>query len=864
MATYDWKPTEAKWQARWEADRLFACDTGSSKPKYYCLMMFPYPSGDLHVGHGRNYIIGDVLVRYRLMRGYEVLSPMGWDAFGLPAENAAIKRKVHPSDWTKKNIGAMKAQFTAWGVGYDWSRELATCDPSYYKWTQWIFLKLHEQGLAYRKKAPVNWCGSCNTVLANEQVVDGKCERCGSDTTKRDLEQWFFRITDYAQRLLDDLDKLPRWSRAVIDKQRARIGRSEGAEVFFQVKETGDAIPCFTTRPDTLWGVTFFSIAPEHPLVEKIIAAAGARAGEIRAFCERIKKQTNIEREKEKEGVASGWHVVNPVNGDAVPLFLANYVLPEYGTGGVMAVPAHDQRDFEFAKKYSLPVKVVIQPRGEMLAQPLKAAFEDDGEMVDSAQFSGKPNRPDGIGAVVKWLGETGKGKAKVNFKLHDWCVSRQRYWGAPIPMIHCPKDGPVPVPVKDLPVELPRVEDFTPKGRSVLEGIASFVDVTCPKCGGPAKRDPDTLDTFVDSAWYYLRYPDPKNDGRPFEKAIVDKWLPVDQYVGGIEHAVGHLLYSRFITKVLKDAGELSFDEPFEALFTQGMIEMISYRCEEHGWVGWRDVENAIEGELSKYTGPPPVHKGCGRELKPENFKMSKTRGNLVSAAEMGDKFGVDTQRLYTLAVAPADLSAQWKEQGVIGYHRFLHSLIDLSDELAPLSSVTPSGAAASTAEKDVRRKAHETTKKVTNDLDGRFGFHTAIASLIELKHAVKDATKELLASPSGKAVLRDAWERLLLLLSPFAPYMAEELWEKLGQKTSIFRHPWPTFDEAALARDEVEIGVQVNGKLKDRTKVPADAEDSVVTDLVLGLPKVKEATGGKAPKMVKVVKNRLVNIVV
>jgi leucyl-tRNA synthetase len=859
VSTYDFKTIEAKWQKKWEQDRLFACNTKSDRKKYYCLMMFPYPSGDLHVGHGRNYIIGDVITRYRLMNGYEVLSPMGWDAFGLPAENAAIKRNIHPATWTKSNIEKMKTQLKGWGVGYDWSRELATCDPAYYKWTQWIFLKLFERGLAYRKKAAVNWCpGTCQTVLANDQVVEGKCDRCGTEVTKRDLEQWFVKITDYAQRLLDDLAKLPKWSAGVVDRQRARIGRSEGALVHFTVKETGQPLPCYTTRPDTLWGVTYFSVAPEHPIVATI---KGPEAQALGEFVERVKKQTNVDREKVKEGVATGLHVVNPVNGSVVPLYAANYVLPEYGTGGVMAVPAHDQRDFEFARKYKLPVKVVIKGEGPLDAATMKEAFEDDGIMVDSGPFTGKKNRPEGIAAVIAWLAETKKGEAQVNFKLHDWCVSRQRYWGAPIPMIHCPKDGVVPVPEKDLPVLLPDIQDFKPKGRSVLDGVPEFVNTKCPKCGGPAKRDPDTLDTFVDSTWYFLRYLDPSLKDRAFDKAIADKWLAVDQYVGGIEHATGHLLYSRFITKVLKDAGYLSFEEPFQALFTQGMIQAIAYRCDEHVWIAPKDVVK---------KGDVPTCPICGKTLKTESGKMSKSKLNAVGASEMGDVWGVDTQRVYTLAVAPADLDAPWLEEGVRGSHKFLRrtweSVTGLGEAFKGQDVEGLDPGALTQPARELRRKAHETIQKVTDDLEGRFAFHTALARLIELEHAlpsVADLAKW--TNPSDRKTVLEAVEILVVLLAPFAPHIAEELWHgALAHPGSVFDRAWPTPSEHALVRDSIEHAIQINGKVKLKAMLPADATEEQARELVLAHPDVKALLAGKTPKMVKVVLGRLVNIVV
>jgi leucyl-tRNA synthetase len=859
VPTYDFKAIEPKWQKKWKEDRVFACNTKSDLPKYYCLMMFPYPSGDLHVGHGRNYIIGDVIVRYRLMKGYSVLSPMGWDAFGLPAENAAIKRNIHPATWTKQNIEKMKSQLMGWGAGYDWSREFATCDPTYYKWTQWIFTKLFEQGLVYRKKSPVNWCpGFCQTVLANDQVVDGKCERCGTEATKRDLEQWFVKITQYAQRLLDDLEKLPRWSQGVIDRQRARIGRSEGATVAFTVKETGEPIPCYTTRPDTLWGVTYYSVAPEHPICEKL---TGPQAEAVKALREKVKKQTNVDREKEKEGVFTGLHVVNPVNGDSVPLYAANYVLPEYGTGGVMAVPAHDQRDFEFAKKYRLPVRVVIKPTTGPApdAATMTAAFEDDGVMFDSAQFSGTPNR-EGVKKVTAWLAETKKGGPKVNFKLHDWCISRQRYWGAPIPMIHCTGCGPVAVPEKDLPVLLPEVQDFKPKGRSVLEGIESFVNAKCPKCGGAAKRDPDTLDTFVDSAWYFLRYVDPNLKDKPFDKANVDKWLPVDQYVGGIEHATGHRLYSRFITKALKDAGYLSFDEPFAALFTQGMIQAAAYRCPEHTWIAPKEV---------KWEKDVPHCPTCGKVCVIDSGKMSKSRLNAVGASEMGETWGVDTQRHYTLAVAPADQDAPWIEEGVKGSHKFIRRTWESVFSLAAEVGVEVEGLEPeklTKPAKDLRFKVHDTIVKVTEALDGRFAFHTALARLTELEHALPsvDEVKKW-TNPSDRKAVVEAIDRLVVLLAPFTPHLAEELWhEALKHPGSVMDVQWPQASEHALVQDALEYPIQINGKIKLKAMLPPGIDEAWVREHLLPTPDVEKLLGGKPVKMVKVVPNRLINIVV
>jgi len=886
MVDYAFREIEERWQEHWGEIDLFRCDLGSGKPPYYCLMMFPYPSGDLHVGHGRNYLIGDTLVRYALMRGYEVLSPMGWDAFGLPAENAAIKRNIHPKQWTERNIGAMKEQFARWGVGYDWSREVTTCSPDYYKWTQWVFCRLMDKGLVYRKEAPVNWCAECATVLANEQVVEGHCERCGAEVGKRDLEQWFAKITDYAERLLEGLDAI-QWPTQVKNIQRAHVGKSEGAIVHFEVAETSEAIPCYTTRPDTLWGVTYFCVAPEHPVVASVLAKCPPeKAEELRAFQEKTRKQTTVEREKTKEGVPTGFTVRNPVNDEEVPLYVANYVLMEYGTGAVMAVPAHDQRDFEFARAHDLPIRVVIQPAdGELDPAAMTEAYDDPGVMVNSGPFDDTKVDKEagaGISEVIDWLERQGKGSRSVQYRLHDWCISRQRYWGAPVPVIHCDECGPVRVPDERLPVVLPELEDFRPKGRSVLESVPEFIDTTCPGCDGPAKRDPDTLDTFVDSSWYFLRYPNPDLDDRPFDRERVDEWLPVHQYVGGREHARGHLLYSRFIVKALHDLGDLDFDEPFEALFCQGMIGMLSFRSDEHGWVSWRDVKKDEGGNYVAATGPDGeaktdakgrtiyVHQDGG-ELTGEYFKMSKTRLNLVSASEMGEEWGVDTQRLYTLAVGPAELDAEWEEQGVKGYHKFLRRVLNTVHDLAPAAKdaagdVDPGGLTGPF--KDLRRKAHRTIGRVadglTLDPEGNFAFHTAIAAIIELEHAFESKWAGADLGAADRAALRDGLEVLVKVLGPFAPHLAEELWqERLGRQGSLFRAGWPEVDPKALERDEVEIAVQLKGKVKAKAMVPPDADEETLRGLVLELPQIKPEVEGKTVKRFIVVPNRLVNIV-
>ena len=828
--SYDFAAIEPKWQQYWEETGLFVADLASNdKPKYYCLTMFPYPSGTLHVGHGRNYIIGDVVVRYMTKKGYDVLTPMGWDAFGLPAENAAIKQNVNPATWVYSNIKKMKQQFRVWGVGYDWNREVATCHPGYYKWTQWVFLKLFDRGLAYRKKAPVNWCPSCNTGLANEEVVQGRCERCETEVTQKDLEQWFFKITEYAQRLLDDLALLGKWPETVRQMQANWIGKSVGARVDFKVAETGDPMPIFTTRPDTLWGVTFMSLAPEHPLIPQLVAGTPREAG-VLDFVERAKKVRAIQRaaaDFEKEGVFTGRHVINPVNGERVQLWVANYALMEYGTGAVMAVPAHDQRDFEFAKKYNLPVKVVINPRGETLvADEMTQAFVDEGVMVDSGPFDGVGNI-EGIESVTEYLAEKGMGGSAVSFRIRDWLISRQRYWGAPIPVVHCAKCGIVPVPEKDLPVLLPDAGkvNFKPSGRSPLADVPQFVTTACPRCGGPARRDTDTIAQWLCSCWYFLRYISPRDDKRPFDTGMVNKWLPVDQYIGGVEHAVLHLLYSRFIVKVLADAGYVAFSEPFDALFTQGMI-----------------CKKTPAGRLEK---------------------MSKSKGNVVSPDEIISKFGADTQRLYTLFIGPPEKDAEWSDRGILGASRFLQKFWDIVvgniELVRGVAAYSGSGAELSGADRVVHRRTHQTIQKVTHDIEDSWHFNTAVAALMEFMNVVKE--NEGAVSPP---VMRFALESATQLLSPFVPHVAEELWEMLAHEPSIFKTPWPSFDADAARADEIEIPVQVNGKLRGKVVVHADACDEDVRKAALADEKAAKFIEGKAVRKVIVVPGRLVNIVV
>ena len=830
---YPFAEIETKWQQYWEENDLFKADISRPEKKYYCLTMFPYPSGTMHVGHGRNYIIGDVVTRYKTMQGFNVLSPMGWDAFGLPAENAAKARGIHPKQSTHENITHMKRQLNSWGVGYDWRREIATCHPAYYRWTQWIFLQLLERGLAYQKEAPVNWCELC-TTLANEEVLgDGTCERCGRPVTKKNLNQWFFRITDYAQKLLDDLELLDRWPEKVRHMQANWIGRSEGARVDFTIAETGDPCPIFTTRPDTIYGVTFMAIAPEHPLLSKLVKDT-PREDEVTAFVQRQLMVSAAERADDataKEGVFTGLHVKNPYNGELSPLWVTNYVLMEYGTGIVMAVPAHDQRDFEFARQYGIPVKVVIQNEAQDLdGETMQEAYVDDGTMVRSAPFDGMGNR-EAIRAMTQHAKDNGFGDFTVNFRIRDWLISRQRYWGAPIPVVHCPDCGPVAVPESDLPVVLPEDVDFQSEHGNPLARHEAFGNATCPKCGTAARRESDTIAQWLCSCWYFLRYVNPRMDDRAFDKRDIDNWLPVDQYIGGVEHAVLHLLYSRFIVKVLHDAGHCSFREPFGALFTQGMI------CKRSG-------EN---GQL---------------------YKMSKSKGNVVSPDELVERYGADTLRLYTLFIGPPEKDAEWSDQGIEGASRFLRRLwrrvYERADILEEAVGIACEIERMEGTERDLYRKLHETIRHVTRGMEGGFHFNSAIAAIMELTNAMDAGNVCADSSLQHKAVYRTALESAVLMLSPFAPHVAEELWCELGRESSILRASWPEVDPAALARAEVEIVLQVNGKVRGRITVPSDMDREGLEPLVLENEQVRRHTEGKTVRKVIVIPNKLVNVAV
>jgi leucyl-tRNA synthetase len=806
MSNYKPSEIEPKWAAAWEAENLFAAGGDDDpRPKFYALDMFSYPSGDLHMGHAEAFAVGDVIARFKWMQGFNVLHPIGWDAFGLPAENAAIKRGIHPNDWTHANIDLQRRSFKRYGISFDWSRQFNTCDPDFYRWTQWLFLKLHERGLAYRKLAPANWCPKDQTVLANEQVINGACERCGTLVVRRDLTQWFFKITDYAQALLDDMALLPGWSEHVLTLQRNWIGRSEGAEVEFEIAEVGNKVTVFTTRPDTLWGVTFFVFAPEHPLV-LTLAEAGGEVEAVRAMLDRLQATplTSREQAESREGVRLGVHAINPVNGEKVPCFVAPYVLMEYGTGAVMGVPGHDQRDFEFAREHGLEVRVVIQPEGELLdPDVITQAYEGEGRMVNSGQFDGTPT-PDGIPNVIRWLEEQGKGREAVSYRIRDWLISRQRYWGAPIPIIHCPDDGEVPVPEQDLPVLLPLDVDFSPTGESPLAKSERFVRVDCPKCGKPARRETDTMDTFVDSSWYFFRYCSPREDSRPFDPDEVKRWMPVDQYTGGIEHAILHLLYSRFITKVMHDAGLIEFREPFPSLLNHGMVIMAG-------------------------------------------AKMSKSRGNLVEPNPFIERFGADTVRTTMLFANPPEDEIDWADVSPEGARGWLERVWRAVHDSVKRDGVDP---------EPLRQATHRTIKRVTQ-LYERFRFNVAVARLMELTNEIRTALE------AGQPA-REAATALVLMVAPMAPFIAEELWQSvLGGKGSVHRQLWPSFDPELVREETVTLVVQVDGKVRDRIEVPADASEEVCVRLAQESERARRALGDRQVTRVIARPPRLVNLV-
>jgi leucyl-tRNA synthetase len=826
---YDHQSIETRWQKKWEDSGIFQCDTEADKPKYYVLEMFPYPSGNIHMGHVRNYSIGDVVARFKRMQGFNVLHPMGWDAFGLPAENAAIKNGTHPAKWTFANIDNMRSQLKRLGYSYDWQREVATCTPEYYRWEQLFFLRFLEKGLVYRKKAAQNWCPKCHTVLANEQVIEGLCWRCDSAVEQKELTQWFLRITDYAEELLADLSKLENgWPERVLSMQRNWIGKSTGAEIRFALDGRDDSITVFTTRPDTIFGATFMSIAPEHPLVEELIDGK-PQADDVRAFVERIRNMDRIDRQSdtlEKEGVFTGAYCVNPFTGRQMPIWVANFVLAEYGTGAVMAVPAHDQRDFEFARKYDLPMQVVIQPQGETLdPATMSAAWTEAGALVNSGNFDGLANE-DAKQRIADDLETTGNGRRTINYRLRDWNISRQRYWGAPIPVIYCDACGVVPEKEENLPVVLPLDVKTHDDGRSPLPHTPAFYECTCPVCGGKARRETDTMDTFVESSWYFARYTDATNDQAPFTPDALRYWLPVDQYIGGVEHAILHLLYSRFFTKALRDCGFIELDEPFANLLTQGMVLM-------------------------------------------DGSKMSKSKGNVVDPTEMIARYGADTVRLFCLFAAPPERDFDWSESGIEGSYRFVGRVWRLVEELR--EHLLAVGACSSTAEdaktpvaRELRLKEHATVRKAGDDLNDRFQFNTAIAAVMELVNALYLAKDELVADESGRKVLSSAVSTVLTLLSPFTPHLSEELWALLGHTESVSTLPWPRWKEDALVRDTVTLVVQVNGKLRGKLDIPADASREEVETLALNEPNVLRYLEGVTVRKVVVIPGKLVNVVV
>ncbi|WP_421900189.1 leucine--tRNA ligase [Maridesulfovibrio sp.] len=824
---YEPELIENKWQKEWTEKGAFDVEADESRPKYYVLEMFPYPSGKIHMGHVRNYSIGDVVARYKRMKGFNVLHPMGWDAFGLPAENAAIKHNTHPAEWTYANIDDMRTQLKRLGYSYDWRRELATCHPGYYKWEQQFFLKFLEKGLVYRKKSPVNWCETCHTVLANEQVEEGLCWRCDTEVVQKELSQWFMRITDYAEELLESLNELEGgWPERVITMQRNWIGKSIGAELDFQVEDVDETISVFTTRPDTLFGATFMSLAAEHPMVEKLIEGK-PEADKVREFVKKVSNMDRIVRgadDLEKEGVFTGAYCINPLNGQKMPIYVANFVLMGYGTGAVMAVPAHDQRDFEFASKYDLPKQVVIQPEGETLnVAEMEEAYTAPGVLVNSGEFDGMPNE-DAKGAIVDFLGKSGKGKKSINYRLRDWNISRQRFWGSPIPVIYCDECGIVPVPEQELPVVLPEDAVMNEDGRSPLPDMESFHKVACPKCGKMAQRETDTMDTFVESSWYFMRYTDSRKADAPFDSKSLEYWTPVDQYIGGIEHAILHLLYARFFTKILRDEGYTELSEPFKNLLTQGMV------------------------------------------LK-DGAKMSKSKGNVVDPNAMINKYGADATRLFILFASPPEKDLEWSDQGLEGAHRFLNRIWRLAEEFEGKLSAT--GACAkpsmelSADAKKLRLKEHETVKRASRDMENKFQFNTVIAATMELVNEIYSLKDKLMESEDGRFALSSAYSTVLTVLSPIAPHICEELWAAMGYEGYIAEVAWPEHDEDALVTDEILIIIQVNGKMRGKLSVPAAASKEEIEKTALAHENVTKHTDGKTIRKVIVVPGKLINIV-
>ncbi len=825
--SYQPKAIEAKWQQVWAEEKTWeVANPGQpgyeeSKPKSYVLEMLPYPSGEPHVGHLKCYSVGDAIAHFRRRQGFEVIHPMGYDAFGLPAENNAIKTGEPPRAATERSIASFRRQFQEWGISIDWSRELGTHTPEYYRWTQWIFLKLFEKGLAYRTEAPVQWCPKDATVLANEQVVDGRCERCGTEVIQRNLEQWFFKITDYADRLLADFDLLESWPEHVITMQRNWIGRSEGAEVVFRCEELGLDFPVFTTRPDTLFGATFFVLAPEHPELGRLVAGTPAEEA-VREYVNRVGRESAEDRgaeDREKTGVPLGRSVVNPVNGEEIPMFVADYVLMEYGTGAIMAVPGHDERDYEFARAFGLPVKRVIEGEDPESARDDEGLpFTGDGPMVNSGRFDGKGNR-EAYAEMVGWLGEESRGKTSVNYRLRDWLVSRQRYWGAPIPVVYCDECGIVAVPEEQLPVELPEIEDYAPQGKSPLAAAEDWVATECPGCGGPARRETDTMDTFVDSSWYFIRYLDSHNEGAAWDRAAADHWLPVDQYIGGVEHAILHLMYARFFTKALADIGLLGVQEPFANLFAQGMITR-------------------------------------------DGAKMSKSKGNTVSPGEYVERYGADSARTYVCFMGPPERGGDWTDEGVEGVNRFLSRLARLCEEVEERTEPGEAAASAGGEARELLAKAHWAIEKVTRDFERGFQFNTAIAAVMELVNDSYRLKDGLYGEAGGEAAIRFATATAASLVFPFAPHLGAEVWERLNGDR-VWEQPWPVADPELLLSDTVTLVVQVNGKLRDRIEAAAGAPREELLQLARASEKVAKHLEGKEVVKEIVVPGKLVNLV-
>jgi leucyl-tRNA synthetase len=856
---YNPSELEKKWQAYWEKEGLFKVVEDLGKEKYYLLEMFPYPSGKIHMGHVRNYTIGDVVARYKRMRGENVLHPMGWDAFGLPAENAAIENKTHPAKWTYANIKSMKTQLKRMGFSYDWDRELATCDPEYYLWEQLIFIKMYEKGLAYKKRTYVNWCESCQTVLAKEQVENGCCWRhTDQEVTLKEMDSWFFKITDYGEEILDHCDRLPGWPERVLTMQKNWIGKSFGAIIRFPIVDSEEIIEVYTTRQDTVYGATFMCFAPEHPMIKEIIRGQ-PQEKEVEAFITQTLKVDSYIRAADftvKEGIFTGRYCLNPVTEEKIPIYVANFVLFDYGTGAIMAVPTHDQRDFEFAKKYNLSLRVVIQPPGEELSEEsMSEAYEEEGILVNSGPFNGQRNLA-ALDSIAEYLESKGMGYKTVNFRLRDWNISRQRYWGAPIPIVYCERCGTVPVPKEALPVVLPLDLEMRPNGGSPLPFEPSFYETPCPECKGPARRETDTMDTFVESSWYFDRYASPDYDQGPVDSKRVDYWMPVDQYIGGIEHAILHLLYSRFYTRVLRDFGYLKVSEPFTNLLTQGMVCKETQECPRHGYL--------YPGEVKDNRCPY-----CDSEIVTGNtVKMSKSKRNVVDPEDLIDRYGADTVRMFCLFASPPERDLEWNDQGVEGSFRFLNRVWRLVvDNLEEISKApTYDGKEPLFGElRDLHRKTHQSIKKVTNDIEDRFHFNTAISAVMEL---VNEVNKYLNGAQDkgglAWSVLREAVETTVILLSPVVPHITEECWQMLGHEESLLNVPWPGYKAAALEVEKKLVVIQVNGKVRSRIKVPASFDQKEIEAEALKDERVRRHLGEKAIKKVIVVKNKLVNVVV